>query len=232
MRIKLLFLISILFCTGSYAQETVTEPDFIGEVLVLNPDNSTTPLEKATVKIKTKANASIYLVGMGKVKTKINVDGPSAQVRLHQGDDFKLIVRAVDNNTDPMSIINIFQFETGKKVRKAELSSLSTFGGASSNNLELLPYTAKKYGESSYLITLKEKPVGEYGITVRNPNSLDEKNIIVASFGIDQINTYSRIAITANVNVSKLVFTIDYTDLHKTILNLLITNNIYLCKSV
>ena len=38
MRIKLLFLISILFCTGSYAQETVTEPDFIGEVLVLNPD--------------------------------------------------------------------------------------------------------------------------------------------------------------------------------------------------
>ena len=35
------------------------------------------------------------------VKTKINVDGPSAQVRLHQGDDFKLIVRAVDNNTDP-----------------------------------------------------------------------------------------------------------------------------------
>ena len=38
----------------------------------------------------------------------------------------------------------------------------------------------------SYLITLKEKPVGEYGITVRNPNSLDEKNIIVASFGIDQ----------------------------------------------
>lgn len=53
MRIKLLFLISILFCTGSYAQETVTEPDFIGEVLVLNPDNSTTPLEKATVKIKT-----------------------------------------------------------------------------------------------------------------------------------------------------------------------------------
>ena len=92
MKIKLLFLISILFCTGSYAQETVTEPDFIGEVLVLNPDNSTTPLEKATVKIKTKANASVYLVGMGKVKTKINVDGPSAQVRLHQGDDFKLIV--------------------------------------------------------------------------------------------------------------------------------------------
>ncbi len=28
MRIKLLFLISILFCTGSYAQETVTEPRF------------------------------------------------------------------------------------------------------------------------------------------------------------------------------------------------------------
>lgn len=120
------------------------------------------------------------------MKTKINVDGPSARVRLHRGDDFKLIVRAVDNNTDPMSIINIFQFETGKKVRKAELSSLSTFGGASNNNLELLPYTAKKYGESSYLITLKEKPVGEYGITVRNPNSLDEKNIIVASFAIDE----------------------------------------------
>ena len=33
------------------------------------------------------------------MKTKINVDGPSARVRLHRGDDFKLIVRAVDNNS-------------------------------------------------------------------------------------------------------------------------------------
>lgn len=53
----------------------VIEFDFIGEVLVLNLDNSMILLEKVIVKIKIKVNVLVYLVGMGKVKIKINVDG-------------------------------------------------------------------------------------------------------------------------------------------------------------
>ena len=173
----LLFLlcISIMPC---FAQEG-QEPEFVGEVNLVIGDKIL-PLDKEFIKVKTKASASMYIVGMGKVKTKLNVEGKAASTRAAQGEDFKLVVKAVDNNSDPLSIINIFQFEIGKNKRTAELSSLGTFGGHTDNKLELIEYSAKKFGESSYLITLKEKPVGEIGIMVRNPNNKDEKNIIVA----------------------------------------------------
>lgn len=167
-----------------FAQEA-QEPEFVGEVNLVIGDKIS-PLDKEFVKIKTKASASMYIVGMGKVKTKINVEGKVASVRAPQSEDFKLVVRATDNNSDPLSIINIFQFEIGKNKRTAELSSLGTFGGHTDNNLNLIEYSAKKFGESSYLITLKEKPVGEIGIMVKNPNNKDEKSIIVACFGIDE----------------------------------------------
>lgn len=177
----------ILFsCLSVFAQEPVSEPDFIGEVIMVKPDNTTESLEKSTVQITTKAGASLYIVGIGKVKTRINIDGCCARVRVNKDDDFKLIIRAVDNNTDPISIISIFEFEKKGKIRRAELSSSSTFGGVSNNNLEPIEFTAKKYGESSYLITLENKSAGEYGIIVRNPNTLDEKTTIVTTFGIDE----------------------------------------------
>lgn len=88
--------------------------------------------------------------------------------------------------SDPISIISVFELTKKGKNRRAELSSASTFGGASDNNLEMVPFSGKKYGESSYMITLKEKAAGEYGIIVRNPNTLDEKTTIVATFGIDE----------------------------------------------
>ncbi|WP_291529297.1 hypothetical protein [Bacteroides sp. UBA939] len=179
----LLFLlcISIMPC---YAQEG-QEPEFVGEVNLINGDQ-VLPLDKEFITIKTKASASMYIVGVGNIKTKINVEGNAASVRASQDGDFKLVVRAVDNNSDPLSIISIFQFETSKKKRTAELSSLATFGGQTDNKLKQLGFSAKKFGESSYLITLKEKPAGEIGVIVKNPNTKDEKSIIVSCFGIDK----------------------------------------------
>ncbi|MDR5591582.1 hypothetical protein [Christiangramia sp. SM2212] len=45
-------------------------------------------------------------------------------------------------------------------------------------------FQGKKFGESSYIITVPEIEDGEYGIIVKNPNSLDEKSTIVSTFGI------------------------------------------------
>lgn len=179
-------IVLFLSCSFVYSQESISEPDFIGEAILLSADNSVKALEKTTVQFKTKAAASMYIVGIGKVKTRITIDGCCAAVRANENEDFKLIIKAVDNDTDPLSIISIFKMEQKKKDRRAELSSLSTFGGTSDNNLDLLSYSAKKYGTSSYLITLNEKPVGEYGIIVRNPNSLDEKTTVVATFAIEE----------------------------------------------
>lgn len=175
-----------LFCSAAYAQQEIMEPEFIGEALLFMSDNVTVPLDKETVQIKTKAGASVYIVGVGKIKTKINIDGASAKARVNPLDDFQLIVKAVDNNTDPMAVISIFTFDTSNKTRKAEIASAGTFSGNSSNNMNMVGFTAKKYGNSSYLITLKSKNPGEYGIITKNPNSLDEKNLIVSCFGIDQ----------------------------------------------
>lgn len=53
------------------------------------------------------------------------------------------------------------------------------------NSKELVRFSGKKYGSSSYLIELKDLAVGEYGIVVSNPNSRDEKRTVVSCFAID-----------------------------------------------
>lgn len=181
----LLIFALIASCGALSAQEAVREPEFSGEAFMLFPDNTVQPLEKSTVKIKTRLNAGAIIVGIGSERTKIAVRGKNAQVVIPQDGDHKLIVRAVDNNSDPMRIISIFRFDVEKKERKAEVSSEHTFGKRTDNKFHYLPYSATKYGEASYLISLNEKPAGEYGIIVRNPNALDEGVTIVLTFAIE-----------------------------------------------
>ena len=160
-----------LFCTalfglllGSAFAQTpaIAEPDFIGEVVTILPDGSSSKLEKETVLLRTRANASAQIFGIGKAKTKLIIDTPEAAVRLKGDNEIRFIVKAVDNATDPISIINVFRFETNKKKRLAELSSVSSFGSVKSNKLERLRFSAEKYGEKSYLLTLIDKPAGEF----------------------------------------------------------------------
>lgn len=65
------------------------------------------------------------------------------------------------------------------------MSSLGTFGGATSNKLDYVAFEAAKYGENSYLITIPSVAAGEYGVVVTNPNNKDEKSTIVSCFGAD-----------------------------------------------
>jgi len=174
-----------LTASSFFAQGFVKEPDFIGEAFILKADSTSLKLEKETVKIKTKAGASMYIVGIGKVKSKIEVDGCCSNSRTSSNNDLKIVVKSVDNLTDPLSIISLFKFDDKKKVRKAELSSAGTFSGGSNNNLDYVEFVGEKFGESSYLITITSIDIGDYGKIVRNPNSLDEKSTIVSTFGVD-----------------------------------------------
>ncbi|MDR5591583.1 hypothetical protein [Christiangramia sp. SM2212] len=79
----------MLTCSLAGAQ-SVKEPDFIGEAFILKSDSTSIPLEKETVKIKTKAGASVYIVGIGKVKSKIEVDGCCSNVRTSKIKDLIL----------------------------------------------------------------------------------------------------------------------------------------------
>lgn len=177
----ILLLAAIGLSSISLYGQTAIEPEFIGECLLLKPDQSTVLLEKHMTQTR---SAGVIVTGFGSLKSKLQIDGCCSSTKLQSGSDIQFIVRAVDNNTDPMAIIKIFEFDSSKKFRRAELSSMNSFGTVKTNKLHYLNFSAKKYGQNSYLITLKDKPPGEYGITVTNPNALDEKSTVIASFSI------------------------------------------------
>ncbi|WP_144281849.1 hypothetical protein [Chryseobacterium echinoideorum] len=181
---KLLLLAAVGLSSISLYGQTAVEPEFIGECLLLKPDQSTLLLEKHMTQTRSAMNAGMVITGFGSIKSKLQIEGCCSATKLKSGDDIQFIVRAVDNNTDPMAIIKIFELDSNKKFRRAEMASINTFGTTKTNKLHYLNFTGKKYGQNSYLITLKDKLPGEYGITVTNPNSLDEKSTIISTFSI------------------------------------------------
>jgi hypothetical protein len=179
---KLFFTLLFLISISVYSQDQPQEPDFIGEAFIIKKDNSTIPLDKQTIEIKTSGGVSVALITVAKRKKKIKVTGCCSNAIYDAGNEIKLVVRAVDNETDPMSIVNIFKFKRKKKKREAVIASYGIWS-SSTNDLERLNFTAKKYGEKSYLLTINQfEKNTEYGIIITNPNALDEKNIIVSTF--------------------------------------------------
>lgn len=185
-------LLYLVVFSGAFAQ--VTEPAFIGEVHVLN-GNSSICLEKKRASVETKAGVSMYIVGMGKISSKITVDNSNSQIRLDPNSELKFIVKTRDNNIDPISIVNFFKFihtSPRKNIRYAEVSSVGTFSGASTNNFDFIDFKAEKYGESSYLLTVLGLDVGEYGIIVNDPSMTGSKITVISCFGIGTIEDYNK----------------------------------------
>ncbi|MCM1249798.1 MAG: hypothetical protein NC209_01445 [Alistipes sp.] len=186
---KILFLMAsaaILFVGGGIetsAAQTL-EPEFEGEVVGVFADGSARKLEKHNVRMRT--GAGVYIAGFAasKAKTKVLIDGASAGVRFDGQEPIELIVRAKDNKADPMSIVRVFRMKATAKNRSAVIAAVGSFS-VNSNTMEYLPFSASKYGESSYRLTFDTRPTGEYGVIVSNPNNVDEKQVIVSTFAID-----------------------------------------------
>lgn len=167
---KLNFLLSFIACciasNMAVAQTiSVAEPPYVGNVEFSNGN----PLEKQKASAQTKAGASMYVTGFGKVKSKNVVQGATSSVRTTQRDNLQLIVRVNDNGEDPFNIINVFKLESKKGLdeRLVEVSSYGTFSGSKAANIEYIPFSSTKYGQNSYLITIKPHlEPGEYAVTV------------------------------------------------------------------
>ncbi len=187
---KFLYLTALMavMLGGGNAVAQSLEPDFEGEVVGVYPDGTTKRLEKQNTRIKT--GGSVYVAGfaVNKTKTKVLIEGGAASVRFRSDEPLQLIARAKDNNSDPMSIVRVFKMKSNKKQRSAVIAAAGTFN-TTSNDMEYLPFEAKKYGESSYLLTFEQRPAGEYGVIISNPNNVDEKMVIVSTFGIDDPET-------------------------------------------
>jgi hypothetical protein len=181
---RILILIAILTSVLPTMAQQVTEPDFIGEAYLLKTDSSNVPLDKEigdlTSGISFSANSwnarSLEIAG-GKANTRFPSDKP-----------LQLIVRAVDNNSDPLAIISIYKFKAKKKTRSVLLgeNNSGTLMKSRTSSKDIIRFSGKKYGTSSYLINLNGLKDGEYGIVVSNPNNRDEKRIVVSCFAIDK----------------------------------------------
>lgn len=187
---KFLYLTALMavMLGGGNAVAQSLEPDFEGEVVGVYPDGTTKRLEKQNTRIKTGGSVYVACFAVNKTKTKVLIEGGAASVRFRSDEPLQLIARAKDNNSDPMSIVRVFRMKSNKKQRSAVIAAAGTFN-TTSNDMEYLPFEAKKYGESSYLLTFEQRPAGEYGIIISNPNNVDEKMVIVSTFGIDDPET-------------------------------------------
>ncbi|NBL63611.1 hypothetical protein GV828_00165 [Flavobacterium sp. NST-5] len=184
MKTKLFSMLAVSLFTATCFAQSTEEPEFVGEAMLVNADQSHTLLEKQLTQSRTAASTGLMLTGIGKVRTQLQIDGCCSGIVLDKNKEVKLIIRGVDNLTDPLSIVRIFKFEKRKKYRRAELAAVNNFGGAKRNNLDYVSFTGKKYGTSSYLINIPTLESGEYGITISNPNALDEKQTVVSTFAV------------------------------------------------
>lgn len=161
--------VALLLSLNVFGQNTtIPEPEYTGNIVFIE-DGQSKPLEKQKASTKAKAGASMYIVGVGKVKASNVVTGVRSPVRVPKKDSIQFIVRVFDNNVDPFELINIFKLEQNpnKNNRFIEISSVGTFSGASSNDISFIPFQAKKYGEKSFLVQIDKQLVpGEYAITL------------------------------------------------------------------
>ena len=185
---KVLFVVCVMCAVLAYAQEkkelTIAEPDFLGECLLVDGDEGVT-LDKEFCKVKKSKKIGWSTIGLKKAKTQIEIKKNAAQTRV-PAKEFQLIVRATDNKYDPFTIVKIVKLEVEKKKRKTEITEEDSTGGMDESEQEFMKYSAKKYGNASYLLTIKNPEEGEYAVIVGNPKAKDLTSIVVSCFGVDE----------------------------------------------
>lgn len=82
--------------------------------------------------------------------------------------DIRLLIKAENNENDPMEIYRIVKFVKSKKERRIQWMEIkpSLIGSAETEKSGYVGFTAHKYGEKSYILTIPADKVekGEYGI--------------------------------------------------------------------
>lgn len=162
------------------AELKIPEPDFNGDAFICNLDDNTyIKTEKCIGQVKVKDQL------MGPEK-KLYVKPNKSPVRIHKGN-VNILIRVPDINEDPYAFIKVSKFSVGATrklslARQNEITGKVTYGGYNDQELK---FTAKKYGNSSLLISVNINTTGEYCITISNPNNVDSK-LTVACFGVDE----------------------------------------------
>lgn len=94
--------------------------------------------------------------------------GGHSSYTVQGGQNVRLLIKGEKNETDPMDIYRIVRFNASKKERRIQWIEFesSLIGTKETKKAGYVQFTAQKYGEKSYLLTIpaSELEKGEYGI--------------------------------------------------------------------
>ena len=181
---KLMMTIAMAMLTvAGYAQSEKLEPEFIGQVVVVNADSTTTLLQKETTQMKTSSTKFGYIPLPGTSlldKSKVNmvVKGAASKTMLKKGR-LTFIVRIGSNSMDPKDVFGVFQFTVKKKNRQYEMAEAGLLSGVkSTTTFNTIPTLVKKYGTESYLVVIEDAQPGQYAFTTTDISH-------VSTFGVE-----------------------------------------------
>lgn len=176
-------IVMAMLTVAGYAQSEKLEPEFIGQVVVVNADSTITLLQKESTQMKTSSSKFGYIPLPGTSlldKSKVNmvVKGKESQTKLKKGR-LTFIVRTGSNNVDPKDVFGVFQFEVKKKNRQYELAEAGLLSGVkSTTTFNTVPTLVKKYGTESYLVVIEDAQPGQYAFTTTDISH-------VSTFGVE-----------------------------------------------
>jgi hypothetical protein len=161
-------MLSLVFALGVQAQATIPEPTLAEQTLILTSDTGGALLDTENGTLKVKSGTSPSLIIAGKVKATLTLQGVASISKDRGGKTTRLIVKAKGNATDPNSFMDILKFQVKGKERRYQFAGTDTPSSSETGNLSRIQYNAKRYGQSSFLITMDNLTPGEYGVVFRD----------------------------------------------------------------
>jgi hypothetical protein len=144
-------------------------------------------LEKKPIYLQEKADAAQLLVGVGKTNKIAFVEGKQSPVRFSSSDTIRLVINSGDNKLNPKDFLGIAKMQINQKKGRRFVVYGQSFAGIQNNSKNqvegMVEYQGKKFGQSSYLITVYPLAAGEYGIGIRKDATTTATHLLL--FGVD-----------------------------------------------
>ena len=197
----LCFINLVLLAFNFLTSSPIKEPEFINSYCIMTSDDSFESLPREIGTIKRHENiVSNATGGVGNVYSSVTTAGELAgsqgkDIVLEGGHssyvvpkDMKtisLVIKAKDNELDPMGLYRIVRFNASKKDRRIQWMDFSPalLGSEKAQKSGYVNFIAHKYGEQSYTLTFPEKEMipGEYGIFL---SAVNGTTIPIGTFSI------------------------------------------------
>lgn len=199
----LTLIVLLLFLFKGLRSSSTNEPEFINSYCIMTSDDAfvVLPKENGTIKSHQKI-VSNATGGVGNVSSSVTTAGALAGTKgmdivLEGGHssyvvpkDMKtisLVIKAKDNDIDPMELYRIVRFNGSKKDRCIQWMEFSPalLGSEKAQKSGYVNFIAHKYGEQSYILTFPEKEMipGEYGIFL---SAVNGTTIPIGTFSISK----------------------------------------------